>query len=73
MKQKLLFIRILWKVIRNKERGWVFFKMTDQQQMDFLNGGKDIDIMIMHMGVDKRVVTKIVERLEKDTDVSHKN
>jgi hypothetical protein len=30
MKQKFLFIKMLWMVIRNKENGWMFFRMTEQ-------------------------------------------
>jgi len=65
MKQKFLFIKMLWMVLRNKESGWMFFRMTEQQQEDFLNGRKDIDITFRYVGMDKRVVAKVVERLQK--------
>jgi hypothetical protein len=65
MKQKFLFIKMLWMVLRNKESGWMFFRMTEQQQEDFLNDRKDIDITFRYVGMDKRVVEKVVERLQK--------
>ena len=64
MKQKFLFIKMLWMVIRNKENGWVFFRMTEQQQKDFLNDVQDVDIRFRYVGMDKKVVEKIVNRLE---------
>ena len=65
MKHKFLFIKMLWMVLRNKESGWMFFRMTEQQQEDFLNDIKDIDITFRYVGMDKRVVAKVVERLQK--------
>jgi hypothetical protein len=64
MKQKFLFIKMLWMVIRNKEDGWMFFRMTEQQQKDFLNDVQDVDITFRYVGMDKKVVEKIVHRLE---------
>jgi hypothetical protein len=64
MKQKFLFIKMLWMVIRNKENGWMFFRMTEQQQKDFLNDVQDVDITFRYVGMDKKVVEKIVNRLE---------
>jgi hypothetical protein len=64
MKQKFLFIKMLWMVIRNKEDGWMFFRMTEQQQKDFLNDVQDVDIRFRYVGMDKKVVEKIVNRLE---------
>jgi hypothetical protein len=64
MKQKFLFIKMLWMVIRNKENGWMFFRMTEQQQKDFLNNVQDVDITVRYIGLDKKVVEKIVHRLE---------
>jgi hypothetical protein len=64
MKQKFLFIKMLWMVIRNKENGWMFFRMTEQQQKDFLNDVQDVDITFIYVGMDKKVVEKIVNRLE---------
>jgi hypothetical protein len=64
MKQKFLFIKMIWMVIRNKEDGWMFFRMTEQQQKDFLNDVQDVDITFRYVGMDKKVVEKIVNRLE---------
>ena len=64
MKQKFLFIKMIWMVIRNKENGWMFFRMTEQQQKDFLNDVQDVDITFRYVGMDKKVVEKIVHRLE---------
>jgi hypothetical protein len=55
---------MLWMVIRNKENGWMFFRMTEQQQKDFLNDVQDVDITFRYIGMDKKVVEKIVNRLE---------
>lgn len=65
MKQKFLFIKMLWRVLRNKESGWMFFRMTEQQQKDFLNDLKDVDITFRYVGMDKKVVEKVVNRLVK--------
>jgi hypothetical protein len=64
MEEKFLFIKMLWMVIRNKENGWMFFRMTEQQQKDFLNDVQDVDITFRYVGMDKKVVEKIVNRLE---------
>lgn len=63
MRQKFLFIKMVWMVLRNKENGWMFFRMTEQQQKDFLNDVEDVDIRFRYVGMDKRVVEKVVNRL----------
>ena len=63
MRQKFLFIKMVWMVLRNKENGWMFFRMTEQQQKDFLNDVYDVDITFRYLGMDKRVVEKVVNRL----------
>lgn len=63
MRQKFLFIRMVWMVLRNKENGWIFFRMTEQQQKDFLNDVEDVNIRFRYVGMDKRVVEKVVNRL----------
>lgn len=63
MRQKFLFIKMLWMVLRNKESGWIFFRMTEQQQKDFLNDVQDVNIRFRYVGMDKRVVEKVVNRL----------
>jgi hypothetical protein len=63
MRQKFLFIKMVWMVLRNKENGWMFFRMTEQQQKDFLNDVEDVDITFRYVGMDKRVVEKVVNRL----------
>ena len=73
MKQKLLFIKMVWMVLRNKETGWMFFKMNDQQQLDFLNDVQDVDITFRYIGMDKRVVSKIAKRLENGDIVKIEN
>lgn len=67
MKEKLLFIKMLWSILQNKQSGYVFFKMTEEQQCDFKNNKKAIDIDVRYIGVDSEVVSKIVSRLEKPT------
>ncbi len=73
MKEKLLFIKMVWNVLRNKESGWMFFKMTEQQQLDFLNEEKDVDITFRYIGMDKRVVSKIIKRIENDDSITIEN
>ena len=63
MRQKFLFIKMVWMVLRNKENGWMFFRMTEQQQKDFLNDVEDVNIRFRYVGMDKRVVEKVVNRL----------
>ena len=60
-------------VLRNKESGWMFFKMTKQQQLDFLNDVQDVDINFRYIGMDKRVVSKIAKRLENSNAVKIEN
>jgi hypothetical protein len=64
MRQKFLFIKMLWSVISGKQKGWVFLKITDQQQIDFLNNEKNVELIIRYLGVDDKVIKKIVKRLE---------
>jgi hypothetical protein len=64
MKQKLLFIRMAWKAVNNKENGWIFFKMSQQQQLDFLNNTNDVNINFRYVGMDSRVISKLVDRLK---------
>jgi hypothetical protein len=66
MKQKILFIRMLWSVLRNKQSGWIFLRMGYEVQKDFLNNTKDVEVAIRYIGVDKRVIEKIVKRLQSD-------
>jgi hypothetical protein len=73
MKQKLLFIKMIWDVLRNKETGWMFFQMTERQQLDFLNNKKDVDINFRYVGMDKRVVLKIIKRIENGDSVTINN
>ena len=64
MKQKILFMKLLWSVLRNKESGYVFFKITPEQQMIFLNNSGELDIKVRYIGVDDRVVEKLIKRIE---------
>lgn len=64
LKTRFLFLRMIWRVLTNKEDGWIFFKMDDKQQISFLKNDKTVIVNIRYMGVDKRVVEKIVERME---------
>lgn len=62
---RLKFIKLMWYVATGKAGNWVFFRMSDQEQLDFLNDSRDIQIDIRYMGVDKKVVEKIIKRIEK--------
>lgn len=59
MKQKLLFLKMLWRVMRNKEKGWIFFRLTDVQQRQLINNEQTDEITFRHVGVDSRAVNKI--------------
>lgn len=65
MKEKILFVKMMWNVLRNKQSGWIFFRMTDQQQLDFKNNTKPVEIDIRYTGVDSEVIAKIAYRLQK--------
>jgi len=64
MRQKLLFIKMVWRVMRNKEQGWIWFKMADREQQSFIKNDKTVVVNIRYIGVDKRVIEKIVDRIE---------
>lgn len=65
MIQKVLFIKMIWSVIRGKQKGFIFFRLTDEQQKQFIDNSTSININIRFLGVDERVVKKIVKRLEE--------
>jgi hypothetical protein len=65
MIQKILFIKMIWSIMRGKQKGFIFFRLTDDQQKDFINNSKSININIRFLGVDERVVKKIAQRLEE--------
>lgn len=65
MIQKILFIKMIWSIMRGKQKGYIFFRLTDEQQKEFINNSKSIDISIRFLGVDEKVVEKIVQRLEE--------
>ena len=50
--------------MRNKEQGWIFFRLTDSQQKQLINNETTDEITFRHVGVDIRAVDKIVKRLE---------
>ena len=64
MRHKLLFIKMIWRVMRNKEQGWIWFKMADREQQSFIKNDKTVVVNIRYIGVDKRVIEKIVDRIE---------
>ena len=64
MKTKIKFLKMIWRVLRNKEQGWIFFKLSDEDQKTFLENTGDIDVKIQYLGVDIRVVKKVAKRLE---------
>lgn len=65
MREKIKLFRMLWKVIRKKEKGWVFFNLSDEQQRAFLSG-EAVDFSIRHVGIDGRVIDFIVKKLGND-------
>ena len=69
MRQKLLFIKMIWRVMRNKEQGWIWFKMADREQQSFIKNDKTVVVNIRYIGVDKRVIEKIVDRIETPKQV----
>jgi hypothetical protein len=53
-----------WSVFFNQQPGWIFFRLTEKQQDDFLNSkDTDIDISIRYLGVDQRIIEKLAKRL----------
>ena len=69
MRQKLLFIKMIWRVMRNKEQGWIWLKMADREQQSFIKNDKTVVVNIRYIGVDKRVIEKIVDRIETPKQV----
>lgn len=68
MKQKLLFIKMAWNVLfTQKDKGWIFFKLNEEQQLAFLRN-EPVDFTVRYMGVDERAVEKIVKRMEKPNE-----
>ena len=68
MKTKWLFIKMCWKVLTNKEQGWIFFKLNEQQQKSLINGGNTTYTKFRYLGVDKKVVELLVKRFEGKED-----
>lgn len=66
MKQKLLFIKMVWHILRPKETGWVFFKLSAQQQDELLSGKEEVEIDVNFIGVDEKVMRKIADRFENE-------
>lgn len=64
---------MIWKVLTNKEQGWIFFKMDEREQESFLNNDKTVIVNIRYLGVDKRVIDKIVDRIEKNPTELYKS
>lgn len=62
MREKIKLFRMLWKVIHKKEKGWIFFQLTDEQQRAFLMG-EAVDFSIRHVGIDGRVLDFIGKKL----------
>jgi hypothetical protein len=64
MKTKILFLKMMWRVITNKEQGWIFFKVGSYEQQEFINNGNPINIDIRYLGVDNRVINIFKDRIE---------
>lgn len=58
-------IKFCWKVLRGKHTNWVFFNISDQQQLKILNKVDDVDLTIHYIGVDKEVMRIITNKLDK--------
>ena len=68
MKQKILLLKMAWQLIKGNHVGWVFFRMNNTQQSDFLENKKEVDIKINYVGLDKRVAVEIARRFENPSD-----
>lgn len=64
MREKIKLFRMLWKVIRKKEKGWVFFRLNLEQQKELLND-RVAELDIEYVNVDKRVVERLANKLAK--------
>ena len=64
MKQKILLLKMAWQLIKGNHVGWVFFRMDNTQQAEFLKNEKEVDIKISYVGLDKRVALEIARRIE---------
>lgn len=63
MKQKIRLLKMAWQLIKGNHDGWVFFRMNAKDQLDFLNS-KEVDIKVSYVGLDKRIATTIIKRIE---------
>lgn len=70
MRNKLTFI---WKILISKENGWIFFQMTEKDQLDYLNGSGEPEITIRGIGVDNRVLNSIGKRIEGGATIEVNN
>lgn len=74
MKTKLRFLKMVWQVMTNKQKGWIFFHVSKENQEALIYGSSDeIDIKFRYLGVDKRVVDIITSRLEKSVIIEIEN
>ena len=64
MKEKILFLRMVWRVLTEKENGWVFFRLSEEQQETLKYGGYTFEKNIRYFGVDREVIELLAERLE---------
>lgn len=56
---------MLWRVINNKEEGWMFFNLNDEQQKKIINNELTDTIVFRYTELDQRVVQKIIKRIER--------
>lgn len=56
-------IKFIWQVLIGKESEWMFIKLTDKMQKAIIENRSEVDIVVRYVGVDKRVVKKLTDRM----------
>ena len=59
----------MFRVFRGKE-SWVFFRVNTKMQKQILSG-ESVDLSVRYVGVDKRVIKVITDKLSEDKTIIH--
>tara|TARA_R110000737_G_C14347629_1_gene444529 strand:+ start:135 stop:341 length:207 start_codon:yes stop_codon:yes gene_type:complete len=63
MKKKILLLKMAWQLIKGNHVGWVFFRMDNTQQSEFLKNEKEVNMKISYVGLDRRVALEVARRI----------
>lgn len=57
------FLRLIWKIINNKVKGYVFFHITEEDQQSYIEGKGTGNISVKHLGVNEDFIQKFREKV----------